>query len=100
MKRHPAIKKKIGRRQEASRFNSFTPMTVNWYFDVREREYGWIKPENTVNVDEGGIMAGYGEYYLCLAVRLPVIMSTGLDSLAALTSIQGSSQVFQVSQVS
>ncbi|KAL9572016.1 hypothetical protein ACKAV7_003848 [Fusarium commune] len=30
------------------------------YFDIREREYGWIKPENTVNVDEGGIMAGFG----------------------------------------
>ncbi|KAJ0126480.1 Transcription factor atf1, partial [Fusarium oxysporum f. sp. albedinis] len=81
MKRHPAIKTKIGRRQEPSRFNSFTPMAVNWYFDIREREYGWIKPENTVNVDEGGIMAGYGEYYLCLAMSLPVIMGTGLDSL-------------------
>ncbi|KAM5528380.1 hypothetical protein FOXYSP1_18861 [Fusarium oxysporum f. sp. phaseoli] len=23
------------------------------------REYGWIKPENSVNVDEGGIMAGF-----------------------------------------
>jgi hypothetical protein len=61
MKRHPAIKTKIGRRQEASRFNSFTPMAVNWYFDIRKQEYGWIKPENTVNVDEGGIMAGFGK---------------------------------------
>ncbi|KAJ3454823.1 hypothetical protein MRS44_013423 [Fusarium solani] len=34
-------------------------MAVNWYFDIRESEYGWIKPENTVNVDEGGIMAGF-----------------------------------------
>ncbi|KAG6980029.1 hypothetical protein FocnCong_v009877 [Fusarium oxysporum f. sp. conglutinans] len=59
MKRHPSIKTKIGRRQEASRFNCFTPTAVNWYFDIREREYGWIKPENTVNVDEGGIMAGF-----------------------------------------
>jgi hypothetical protein len=62
MKRHPSIKTKIGKRQEASRFNCFTPTAVNWYFDIREREYGWIKPENTVNVDEGGIMAGFGEY--------------------------------------
>ncbi|KAJ0128127.1 Uncharacterized protein HZ326_28780, partial [Fusarium oxysporum f. sp. albedinis] len=53
MKRHPSIKTKIGKRQEASRFNCFTPTAVNWYFDIREREYGWIKPENTVNVDEG-----------------------------------------------
>ncbi|RKK65519.1 hypothetical protein BFJ68_g18651, partial [Fusarium oxysporum] len=27
---------------------------------IRESEYGWIKPEKTVNVDEGGIMAGFG----------------------------------------
>jgi hypothetical protein len=32
-----------------------------WYFDIRENEYGWIKPENTVNVDEGGIMVGFGK---------------------------------------
>ncbi|SCO92513.1 uncharacterized protein FRV6_16641 [Fusarium oxysporum] len=49
-----------GERQEASRFNCFTPTAVNWYFDIREGEYDWIKPENTVNVDEGGIMAGFG----------------------------------------
>ncbi|KAL9567450.1 hypothetical protein ACKAV7_008400 [Fusarium commune] len=35
-------------------------MAVNWYFGIQESEYGWIKPENTVNVDEGGIMAGFG----------------------------------------
>jgi hypothetical protein len=60
IKRHPEIDMKVGKRQEAARFNSFTPMAVNWYFDIRENEYGWIKPENTVNVDEGGIMAGFG----------------------------------------
>ncbi|KAG6996937.1 hypothetical protein FocnCong_v015331 [Fusarium oxysporum f. sp. conglutinans] len=60
IKRHPDIETKVGKRQEAARFNSFTPMAVNWYFDIRESEYGWIKPENTVNVDEGGIMAGFG----------------------------------------
>ncbi|KAF4425158.1 hypothetical protein FACUT_10056 [Fusarium acutatum] len=49
----------IGKRQEASRFNCFTPTAVNWYFDIQEREYSWIKPENTVNVNEGGIMAGF-----------------------------------------
>ncbi|PNP53920.1 hypothetical protein FNYG_15666 [Fusarium nygamai] len=56
--RQQGREKPIGR-QEASRFNSFTPMAVNWYFDIREREYGWIKPENTVTVDEGGILAGF-----------------------------------------
>ncbi|KAJ0130821.1 Uncharacterized protein HZ326_26074 [Fusarium oxysporum f. sp. albedinis] len=60
MKRHPSIKTKIGKRQEASRFNCFTLTAVNLYFDIREREYGWIKSENTVNVDEGGIMVGFG----------------------------------------
>jgi hypothetical protein len=61
IKRHPKLKTKPGRRQEANRFNSFTPKAVHWYFDISEEEYGWIKPENTVNVDEGGIMAGFGE---------------------------------------
>ena len=57
---HPELKTKRGRRQEANRFDSFTPKSVHWYFDIREKEYGWIKPENTVNIDEGGIMAGFG----------------------------------------
>jgi hypothetical protein len=34
---------------------------VHWFFDIREKEYGWIKPENTVNIDKGGIIAGFGE---------------------------------------
>ena len=72
IKRHPEIDTKVGKRQEASRFNSFTPMAVNWYFDIRESEYGWIKPENTVNVNEGGIMAGFGEYLPLLIQDLPI----------------------------
>ncbi|EXA29442.1 hypothetical protein FOVG_19081 [Fusarium oxysporum f. sp. pisi HDV247] len=36
-------------------FDSFTPKAVHWYFDIRDGQYGWIKPENTVNVDEGGL---------------------------------------------
>ncbi|KAF4335137.1 Fot2 transposase [Fusarium beomiforme] len=60
IKRHSDLKTKLGRRQEANRFNSFTPKAVHWYFDIREEEYGWIKRENTVNVDEGGIMTGFG----------------------------------------
>ncbi|KAL9563931.1 hypothetical protein ACKAV7_011966 [Fusarium commune] len=35
-------------------------MAVNWYFDIWESEYGWIKPENTVNINKGGIMAEFG----------------------------------------
>ncbi|KAG7403151.1 hypothetical protein Forpe1208_v016581 [Fusarium oxysporum f. sp. rapae] len=60
--RRADLKTKMGRRQEAKRFNSFTPKAVHWYFDIREGHYGWIKPENTVNVDEGGIMIGFGKY--------------------------------------
>ncbi|KAK8073350.1 DDE superfamily endonuclease domain-containing protein [Apiospora phragmitis] len=58
--RTESISNKMGRRQEAVRFNNFTPKAVKWYFDIREKEYGWIKPQNTVNVDKGGIMAGFG----------------------------------------
>ena len=65
IKRYPELSQKTGRRQEANRFDSFTPKAVYWFFDIREKEYGWIKPENTVNVDEGGIMIGYG-MSLCL----------------------------------
>ena len=65
IRRHPEIKTKPGRRQEAKRFNSFTPKAVHWYFDIREKEYRWIKPENTVNVDEGGIMSGFGKHLAC-----------------------------------
>ncbi|KAL9567417.1 hypothetical protein ACKAV7_008367 [Fusarium commune] len=53
--RRADLKTKMGRRQEAKRFNSFTPRAVHWYFDIRDGQYGWIKPENTVNVDEGGL---------------------------------------------
>jgi len=60
IKRHKDLKHKIGRRQEAVRFNAFTAKAVGWYFDIREGHYSWIKPEHTYNVDKGGIMAGYG----------------------------------------
>ncbi|KAG6989090.1 hypothetical protein FocnCong_v021212 [Fusarium oxysporum f. sp. conglutinans] len=61
VKRHLELSTKLGKRQEAARFDGFTPKVVNWYFDIRENEYGWIKPENAVNVDEGGIMVGFGK---------------------------------------
>ncbi|KAM5529808.1 hypothetical protein FOXYSP1_17652 [Fusarium oxysporum f. sp. phaseoli] len=34
--RRADLKTKIGRRQEAKRFDSFTPRAVHWYFDIRE----------------------------------------------------------------
>ena len=59
--RNPAIRSKVGKRMEAAQFNGFTPKAVNWYFDIREKEYGWINPRLTFNVDKAGIMAGVGK---------------------------------------
>ncbi|EGU87389.1 hypothetical protein FOXB_02094 [Fusarium oxysporum f. sp. conglutinans Fo5176] len=56
------------RRQEAKQFDPFTPKASRWYFDIREGQYGWIKPENTVNVDEGGIMTGFGKHLPLLLI--------------------------------
>ena len=63
IKQRLEIKNKVGRRQKASRFNAFTPRAVHRYFDIREKEYGWVKPENTMNMDEGGLIQGYGQYF-------------------------------------
>ncbi|KAH7461703.1 hypothetical protein FOMA001_g18844 [Fusarium oxysporum f. sp. matthiolae] len=60
IKRYSKLSTKLGECQESARFDRFTPRSANWYFNIREDEYGWTKPENTVNVDEGGIMAGFG----------------------------------------
>ncbi|KAJ0127419.1 hypothetical protein HZ326_29481, partial [Fusarium oxysporum f. sp. albedinis] len=53
----------------------FTPKAVYWYFDIRDGQYGWIKPENTVSVDEGGIMTGFGKYSPLLLVDSLVVGS-------------------------
>ncbi|KAM4067632.1 DDE superfamily endonuclease [Hirsutella rhossiliensis] len=58
--RHPEIENKRERRREAYRFNTFTPRAVHWYFDIGDKEYGRIKPGNTMNIDEGGIMSAFG----------------------------------------
>jgi hypothetical protein len=58
--KHIEIKTKCGRIQETARFNGFTPKAVNWYFDILE-DYSCIKPENIINVDKGGIIAGYSK---------------------------------------
>ncbi|KAJ3455068.1 hypothetical protein MRS44_013668 [Fusarium solani] len=67
----------IRKRQEAARFDGFTPRTVNWYFDIRENEYGWIKPEDMVNVDEGGIMAGFGVQSRTWTSFIEAVTATG-----------------------
>ena len=69
IKRYLELKTKLGRCQEANRFNLFTPKAVHQYFDIKEREYRQIKLENTVNVDEGGIISGFGKYLAyCLQI--------------------------------
>lgn len=57
--RNPSIRTKMGRRMEASRFDAFTPKAVNWFFNILE-DFDWVRPENVVNVDKAGIMAGFG----------------------------------------
>jgi hypothetical protein len=57
--RHLKLKTKKGRVQKSVEFDAFTPKAVDWYFDILE-DFAWIKPENIVNVDKSGIMAGYG----------------------------------------
>jgi hypothetical protein len=57
--KHLELKTKKGRVQESVGFNAFTPKAVNWYFDILE-DFAWIRPENIVSIDKGGIMAGYG----------------------------------------
>ncbi|KAF4440765.1 hypothetical protein FACUT_3211 [Fusarium acutatum] len=37
--RRADLKTKMGRRQEAKRFNSFTPRAVHWYFNIWEGQY-------------------------------------------------------------
>ena len=81
VERRSELKSEIGRRREADGFDSFTPKAVNWYFGIREKEYGWIKPENTVNVDEGGIMSGFGKFGIKITKMVTNFCWPGLDSL-------------------
>ncbi|KAK2469128.1 hypothetical protein H9L39_19226 [Fusarium oxysporum f. sp. albedinis] len=87
IKHHSKLSTKLGKRQESARFDGFTPRSANWYLNIREDEYGWIKPENTVNVDERGIMASFARtewmatcflnnVYCCY---LPALCSHGLQ---------------------
>ncbi|KAK0705960.1 hypothetical protein B0T26DRAFT_788191 [Lasiosphaeria miniovina] len=46
---------------EGARFHGFTPKAANWCFNIREKEYDWIRPKLTFNVDKAGIIAGFGE---------------------------------------
>ena len=40
IKYHAELRTKIGKQQEANRFDSFTPKAIYWFFNIREKEYG------------------------------------------------------------
>lgn len=59
LKQNPYIKTKTSIRIEATRINGATLETINIFFDYYET-LSWIKLEHIYNVDETGIMEGYG----------------------------------------
>ena len=58
-KRNPAIRTKMGKRIEYKRINGASSEAINTWFDLYET-LAWIKPDNTYNTDEAGIMEGMG----------------------------------------
>jgi hypothetical protein len=60
LKRNRYIKTRIGKKIGASRWNGATPQSINWYSDIREGHYDWIKLDNSYNADKGSIIAGFG----------------------------------------
>ena len=59
IRRHPAIKTKLGRRTDWERINAATPSNIRRLFDLYET-VSWIPPRRRYNTDEGGIMEGQG----------------------------------------
>ena len=59
MKRHPAIKTKLGRRTDWERINAATPEHIKHLFSLYET-VSWIPPRRRYNTDKGGIMEGQG----------------------------------------
>jgi hypothetical protein len=59
VKRHPAVKTKLGRRTDWERVNTATPTNIKHLFELYET-VRWIPSERRYNADEGGIMEGQG----------------------------------------
>jgi len=59
VKRHPAIKTKLGRRTNWERINAATPDNIKHLFQLYTT-VSWIPPRRRYNADEGGIMEGQG----------------------------------------
>ncbi|KAH7463266.1 hypothetical protein FOMA001_g18044 [Fusarium oxysporum f. sp. matthiolae] len=84
VKRHPATKAKIGKRQEASRFNSLLQWpSIGTSISAKESMDG--SSPRTVTVDEGGILAGFGKdspfFTIDLLYTYWQTVNIGLDSL-------------------
>ena len=59
LKRHPAVKTKLGRRTDWERINAATPDNIRHLFELYDT-VSWIPPRRRYNADEGGIMEGQG----------------------------------------
>jgi len=59
VKRHPAVKTKLGRRTDWERINAATPDNIRHLFELYET-VTWIPPRRRYNADEGGTMEGQG----------------------------------------
>jgi hypothetical protein len=59
VKRHPAVKTKLGRRTDWEHINAATPDNIRLLFELYET-VSWIPPRRRYNADEGGIMEGQG----------------------------------------
>ena len=59
VKRHPAVKTKLGRRTDWQRINAATPENIKHLFSLYDT-VSWIPPRRRYNADEGGIMEGQG----------------------------------------
>jgi len=57
LKRHPAVKTKLGRRTDWERINTATPDNIRTLFQLYET-VSWIPPPQRYNADEGGIIEG------------------------------------------
>ncbi|CAG9950939.1 unnamed protein product [Clonostachys rosea f. rosea IK726] len=59
LSRQEGLGVKIGKRIASARLNGANPENINRFFNNYD-SVSWIKPENTWNADEAGIMEGYG----------------------------------------
>jgi len=59
IRRHPAVKTKLGRRTDWQRIDAVTPASIELFFSLYQT-VDWIPVHRRYNADEGGIMEGQG----------------------------------------